>query len=248
MPLVDMQTDQRIIAVSSSIAAASNAMVAQCVPRVTEHGLYDPNFLAYLLLCRTRSNFAAAILLTKQRMIVEARTLARCCFENAFLVAGLREQGRAFANRMKEDDEAGRKNRLKFARDSEAIFESLEPEMQKAVDTALSGIERPNLLSPKGASKVGAFKELYLAYSQFSGDAAHPTLTALARYWRRDANSDVEVTVAPEPSKDELDQTLLFAAMAFLGILIAIDEMFGHVPAGRVLPAIGAEIQAIQGA
>ena len=149
---------------------------------------------------------------------------------------------------MKEDDEAGRKNRLKFARDSEAIFESLEPEMQKAVDTALSGIERPNLLSPKGASKVGAFKELYLAYSQFSGDAAHPTLTALARYWRRDANSDVEVTVAPEPSKDELDQTLLFAAMAILGILIAIDEMFGHVPAGRVLPAIGAEIQAIQGA
>ena len=120
--------------------------------------------------------------------------------------------------------------------------------MQKAVDTALSGIERPNLLSPKGASKVGAFKELYLAYSQFSGDAAHPTLTALARYWRRDANSDVEVTVAPEPSKDELDQTLLFAAMAILGILIAIDEMFGHVPAGRVLPAIGAEIQAIQGA
>jgi hypothetical protein len=45
---------------------------------------------------------------------------------------------------MKEDDEAGRKNRLKFARDSEAIFEILEPEMQKAVDTALSGIERPN--------------------------------------------------------------------------------------------------------
>ena len=93
MPLVDMQTDQRIIAVSSSIAAASNAMVAQCVPRVTEHGLYDPNFLAYLLLCRTRSNFAAAILLTKQRMIVEARTLARCCFENAFLFAGLRDKG-----------------------------------------------------------------------------------------------------------------------------------------------------------
>ena len=89
-------------------------------PRVTKHGLYDPNFLAYLLLCRTRSNFAAAILLTKQRMIVEARTLARCCFENAFLVAGLREQGRAFADRMKEDDEAGCKTRLKFARDSEA--------------------------------------------------------------------------------------------------------------------------------
>jgi hypothetical protein len=110
----------------------------------------------------------------KQRRIVEARILARCCFENAFLVAGLREQGRAFADRMKEDDDAGRKNRLKFARDSDAIFESLEPEMQQAVDTALSGLERSNLL------KSAPFKELYLAYSQFSGDAAHPTLAALA--------------------------------------------------------------------
>jgi hypothetical protein len=58
----------------------------------------------------------------------------------------------------------------------------------------------------------------------------------------------VEVTVSPEPSADELDQILLFAAMAALGILITIDEMFGHVPVGRILPAISAEIQAIQAA
>ena len=138
-------------------------------------------------------------------MIVQARTLTRCCFENAFLVSGLREQGREFSERMKKDDEAGRKIRLKFAKDSEAIFESLEPEMQQAVDTAITGFERSSLLSPKGAAKVGAFKELYLAYSQFSGDAAQPTLTALARYWCRDANNAVEIIVSPEPTKDELD-------------------------------------------
>jgi hypothetical protein len=106
---------------------------------------------------------------------------------------------------MKKDDEAGRKIRLKFAKDSEAIFESLEPEMQQAVDTAITGLERSSLLSPKGAAKVGAFKELYLAYSQFSGDAAQPTLTALTRYWCRDANNAVEIIVSPEPTKDELD-------------------------------------------
>jgi uncharacterized protein DUF5677 len=243
-----MDISQRIFAVSDSVAETANEMVSQCELPVTEHGIYDPNVLAYLLLCRTRSNFAGAILLTRQRMIVEARTLARCCFENAFLVAGLRVQGREFSERMKEDDEAGRKNRLKFARDSETIYESLEPEMRQAVDTALTGLERPGLLSPKGAAKVGAFKELYLAYSQFSGDAAHPTLTALARYWRRDANNAVEIIVSPEPSKDELDQTLLFAAMSVLGILGTLDEMFGRVPAGRVLPTISVEIQAIQAA
>ena len=144
-------TGERIFAVSERVAKVADDILSQCVLRVTENGLLDPNFLAYVLLCRTRTNFAAAILLTRQRMVVEARTLARCCFENAFIVAGLREQGHAFADGMKEDDEAGRKNRLKFAKDSEAIFESLEPEMQQAVDAALRGIERPTLLSPKKA-------------------------------------------------------------------------------------------------
>jgi hypothetical protein len=38
-------------------------------------------------------------------------------------------------------------------------------------------------LMPKQVSGLSAFKETYLIYSQFSGDAAHPTLTALARHW-----------------------------------------------------------------
>ena len=243
-----MSANQRISAVSDTIVRAANDMVGQCDLRITEHGAYDPNFLAYLLLCRTRTNFWAARLLTQQNMIVEARTLTRCCFENAFLVAGLREEGRTFANKMKADDEAGRKNRLKFAKESNQIFESLDPEMQRAVETALGEIERPSFLTPKGAAKMGAFKELYLAYSQFSGNSAHPTLTSLARYWRKDASNAIEVTVTPEPSQSELDQTLLFACMATLGILGTIDEMFGHVPAGQFLPTISNEIQSIQNA
>jgi hypothetical protein len=86
-----MDVGQRIFALSDSVATAANEMVSQCELRVTEHGMYDPNVLAYLLLCRTLSNFAGAILLTRQRMIVEARTLTRCCFENAFF--GFRASG-----------------------------------------------------------------------------------------------------------------------------------------------------------
>ena len=63
---------------------------------------------------------------------------------------------------MKKDDEAGRKIRLKFAKDSEAIFESLEPETQQAVDTAITGLERSSLLSPKGAAKSAPLKNCIL--------------------------------------------------------------------------------------
>jgi hypothetical protein len=101
-------------------------------------------------------------------------------------------------------------------------------------------------LSPKSAASIGAFKELYLAYSQFSGDAAHPTLTALNRYWQRDENNEIEVVAGPESKPEELDQTLLFACMAVLGILGAVDEMFGRVLAGRALPAISDAIRSIQ--
>jgi hypothetical protein len=98
--MIAMNISQRIFAVSDSLAKAVDEIIGQCEPRLTQYRILDPNVLTFLLLCRTRSNFIAAILLIKQRMIVEARTLARCCFENAFLVAGLHEQGRAFVDRI----------------------------------------------------------------------------------------------------------------------------------------------------
>src|SRR4029079_16031103 len=55
----------RILAVSDHLIRATNEIIEQCELRTTEHGNYDPNFLAYLLLCRTRSNFFAATLLTR---------------------------------------------------------------------------------------------------------------------------------------------------------------------------------------
>jgi hypothetical protein len=103
-----------------------------------------------------------------------------------------------------------------------------------------------NLLSPKSASGAGAFKTAYLAYSQFSGDAAHPSLTALARHWRRAEDRTVEVVVRPEVSQAELDQTLIFAGMAVLGLLGVIDEMFGHVAPSGTLVRLRDELQALQ--
>jgi hypothetical protein len=236
----------RVQAYSDRLLQTAKHLVAACVLTVTEHGMLDPKILAFLLLCRTIPNYEAAVLLGQRRLVVEARTLARCCCENMFLVAALHEQGRAFADLMKEDDDAGRQNRLKFARSTDEIFESLEPEMQQAVISMLANSKKSNLLSPKAASRVGVFKTAYLAHSQFSGDAAHATLTALARYWRRNEDKTVEFDVRPQARQDELDQTLLFASMAVLGLLGTVDDMFGGLPVGKSLPTLRDELQALQ--
>lgn len=56
---------------------------------------------------------------------MEARVLARCCFENMIMVGGLSAKGEAFAERMKADDRAGRSNRLKFALETEALCDGV---------------------------------------------------------------------------------------------------------------------------
>ena len=147
---------------------------------------------------------------------------------------------------MKADDDAGRQLRLKFARSTSDIFDSLEPEMQTAVVDFLDSAKKSDLLSPKSASAAGAFKTAYLAYSQFSSDAAHPSLTALARHWRRAEDRIVEIVVRPDVNQGELDQTLLFAGMAVLGFLGVVDEMFGRVAPDGSLVHLRDELQALQ--
>jgi hypothetical protein len=52
------------------------------------------------LLCRTVGNFKGVIVLAKQGLAVEARTLTRSCYENLFCLGGLIEKGDEFVEAM----------------------------------------------------------------------------------------------------------------------------------------------------
>jgi hypothetical protein len=54
---------------------------------VTPRGMTEPKILALALLGRTLQNFKGVIVLTREKLPVEARVLARCCYENMFMVA-----------------------------------------------------------------------------------------------------------------------------------------------------------------
>ena len=177
---------EKAIQIAERLLQTGLQIAEQCELTVTKRGFVHPKLLALKLLCRTLPNFKGVVVLTREKLLVEARVLARCCYENLFMVGGLSAEGDAFAERMIADDRAGRNKRLKFAFESESLFETLSQETQVAVTEAYEALrtgQKKEFLNPKDASGIGPFKQAYIAYSQFSGDAAHPTITALARHW-----------------------------------------------------------------
>ena len=72
--------------------------------QITEKLFAEPKILALALLCRSFRNLKGVIALASEGLVVEARTLARSCYENSFLVAGLIEKGESFVEEMYDDD------------------------------------------------------------------------------------------------------------------------------------------------
>jgi hypothetical protein len=224
-------------------------IISQCTLVVTERGTIEPKLLALALLSRTLANFKGVIVLTKERLVVEARVLTRCCYEHMFMIGGLHADGVAFADRMVADEYAGRKNRAGFSFENEGIFNALSPEVQEALKEAIDSFKggpRFGYLNPKEASGASSFKEAYIAYSQFSGDAAHPTLTALRRHLAVDEKWAAFFDVIPDAKGEELDETLHSAFVALIGAMVAVNEMNGYLEAGKQLPSLNGELIALQ--
>src|SRR5258707_5635714 len=74
----------------------------------SEAGTKDPKVVALALLARTVGNFQAAVLLLDNGHVVEARAMARCCYENLFWIAALTKKGDEFVKAMELDDAANR--------------------------------------------------------------------------------------------------------------------------------------------
>jgi Family of unknown function (DUF5677) len=224
-------------------------MMAQCELTVTEQGMTHPKILVLALLSRTLGNLKGVVLLTQQRLVVEARVLARCCYENMFMVGSLHTEGAEFSKRMIDDDRAGRKGRVRFTFETESIFQGLSAEMQEAVKEShrtLVTSPKVSFLKPKDVSDRSAFKETYLVYSQLSRDAAHPTLVALARHWGPVDAKVAYFDVEPEGKEHELDETLHLACIALMGIMVVVNEMHGYTEAGKKLPELNHELVTLQ--
>jgi hypothetical protein len=70
----------------------------------------DPKIVGLTILCRSVSNFSAAMLLVQQRHVMEARALGRCLYENLLWMGALRERGLDFVQDMRKDEAFNRQS------------------------------------------------------------------------------------------------------------------------------------------
>jgi hypothetical protein len=195
----------------------------------------DPKIVAVLLLIRTLSNFRGTLILLRADRIVEARTLARCCFENLFTVAALREDGERFVSEMREDLKATQKARAEFLiqQTGEIADAEWQLKLRASITSLGKGQTKRRSLDPKGVAARGPLIKGYVYYAELSADAGHPTLEALFRYLAHaHENSEPIWTIDINPLVDPTERrmTLMMACEALLGVCVGVMEILDLQP------------------
>jgi hypothetical protein len=229
-------------------------MVMQSELKITEHGSADPRMLAVALLGRSLSNYKGAALMIREGLIVEARTLVRSCYENMFFIAKLDSDGSAFVSRMRDDEIASKLKRSKFVLETPKLVDGLLDEVRDNLRNYSNKIKaqfpQAKPLNPKVVAEGGLLASAYLAYSQLSADAAHPSFSSLVRHFTTITENDETIRcfdIQPVPSDADLDETLSFGVSALLGSLVGTNQVLGGTPVGKELWSLSDEFIAISG-
>jgi hypothetical protein len=188
------------------------------------------HLFSVLFLLRSLSNFQGAIIMAERGMVVEARTLIRCCYENLFCVSVLRNEGDKFLDEMQKGEIASVKSkarwilsepsRLEFS--GEGAAERLKQHVEK-LDKEWGKL---SLLEWKSLAERGGVGDAYLYYKVLSGDSAHPSISAIDRYVRRNANGTFSGYTWGVDS-DGIPEALNFGCNAMIMIGLAVSEMLG---------------------
>lgn len=170
------QFAERLIQLAYSILADANIAV-------DEKGLANPKILATTLLIRNISNFKAIVTLIQADQILESRILLRCCYENLLWVGRLSTDGQKFVKEMQDNEVRTMKALGEYVMGQVPYIacETKEKLLDNLKKIKTYG-DNLKLLHVNNVAKNNVVGISYLAYSQLSAEAAHPSLTALTRY------------------------------------------------------------------
>ncbi len=199
-------------------------------------GARDPKIVSLALLSRTISNFKGAILMVREGLLIEARTLTRSCYENLIWAAALNERGSEFVTDMLNDDAASRRRvgqvTLKLSsragannnndEDGQILRDLIRQSESRFPDSKKLHVDRTAL--------GGAVELAYATFGQLSLDAAHPTITAIGRHLHSEIDGDTRhlvIDIVPEVSERQLLQTIWWSCDALTGVAIASNEIVG---------------------
>lgn len=171
----------------------------------SELGAADPKVIAITLLCRTMSHAEGVVAMVERGLVVEARILLRCCYENLIWIDGLAKDGSKFVQKIAGDELASRKRRGKNIRDwaeKQTVKPSFGQKLHSYVLNLESSHPKVRHINFKEISAEGALKDSYIIYLQLSSDAAHPSASSLSRYIHRD-EENLHIRATPEFSQEE---------------------------------------------
>lgn len=182
---------------------------------------------AIALLCRTTNNFAGVHLLLEDNLIVEARTLVRCCYENLFRMSYLVAKGydalkvwigehNASTKKVGNELLAWQRRQVDVLNEADE-FDTFMEEVNKR-ETATSGFA--------AQADVGGVRDQYITYRMLSADSAHPTMEVLSRHGRIEADDSLTISGASLWSEEDEDiDTWELACLAVIQVYSGADTI-----------------------
>jgi Family of unknown function (DUF5677) len=226
-------------------------IVDQCDSLNTTKGSRDPKVIALALLSRSLCHFKATCRLLEIGLIVEARTLTRCIFENLFVQGSLAERGDEFVQQMVDDAAKSRQSRGSWVLgwlDEQEGESPYEERLRETMDKLRELYPKPRAINFAEITKGSRLENAYLWYKQLSSDAAHPSLEALTRHITKKADGSIFVSIEPAASEKDYLDTIEWACQALLGVIVGANQIAGPVKAGEKLPALFDEFIRLAGA
>jgi hypothetical protein len=162
-------------------------------------------------------------------MIVEARALVRCCYENLIFIGALKHKNEEFVDALLKDDAASKRNRANFLL-KRSKGKGLVLGFEEHLAPFIKRLEEPHphakLINAKTTAEETVLSDAYVYYAEMSADGAHATWAALDRYIERDTNgSTCTITYKPQASQGEIEETLVFACNALIGACVGVTDV-----------------------
>jgi hypothetical protein len=194
---------------------------------ITEEGSADIRIIGLLLLARTLSNLNAAIALTEGGFIVEAKVIARCCFENSYWVGALVKEGDKFRTSMVQHEMKHKRMRAQTIFSTTGGLEGAIGDRLRQWMRDHRGYEDSPTLDPKDACKR-AENDSYIFYQHLSWDA-HPSIETLNRYYEPpDANGAPGINLNPVVRNADAIEMLNLMCLAVISVFLGVGELLGQ--------------------
>jgi hypothetical protein len=242
----------RAIEYSQRLLNAAIDVVGAASIQPNEQRARDPRVVALALLCRSISNFRAAMLLAQQEQVMEARAMVRLLNENLLWLGALRERGAAFvqdmiADQRHNDGVIARATMKLTSKHGGDIHSEGALTLRNIIRTLDKRAPRGKKLHADAIASQGVVELAYVDYLSFSLDALHCSIRALGRHLssvRTENVDELTISVVPNIPPKEVLSTVLKACSALMGATVAANEQIGFTTASAALAALLNEFEA----